>query len=168
MTIFSSCLIWPIFSFILPQDEYGCVYVVYTDLRSTYRRWRFWKIKIIFSNEAHFDLGGYVNKQNCSTSGTENPHAHAPTHPKRVTVWCGLWSRGVIGPFFFENETPLQSMAIVIGECWTNFCSQKLNRWILTTFGFNRMALQATQPKLHSMFCALFRSCYLTPLDYYL
>ena len=25
-------------------------------------------------------------------------------HPKRVTVWCGFWSRGIIGTFFFENE----------------------------------------------------------------
>ena len=31
-----------------------------------------------------------------------------PTHPKRVTVWCGFWSTGIIGTFFFENE---QSMA---------------------------------------------------------
>ena len=28
--------------------------------------------KIIFSNEAHFDLGGYVDKQNCRIWGTEN------------------------------------------------------------------------------------------------
>jgi len=21
-----------------------------------------------------------------------------------VTVWCGFWSGGIIGPFFFENE----------------------------------------------------------------
>ena len=41
--------------------------------------------KIIFSDEAHFDLGGYVNKQNCLIWDTENP-----THPKRVTVWCGF------------------------------------------------------------------------------
>ena len=27
-----------------------------------------------------------------------------PTHPKRVTVWWGFWSRGIIGPFFFKNE----------------------------------------------------------------
>ena len=27
--------------------------------------------KIIFSDEAHFDLGGYVNKQNCRIWGTE-------------------------------------------------------------------------------------------------
>ena len=25
-------------------------------------------------------------------------------HTKRVTVWCGFWSRDIIGPFFFENE----------------------------------------------------------------
>ena len=43
-------------------------------------------IKIIFSDEAYFDLGGYVNKQNCRTS-------------KWVTVWCGFCPRGIIGPF---------------------------------------------------------------------
>ena len=54
----------------------------------------------------------------------------------------------------------------------------------MATFGFNRTALRATQPKLHSMFCVIVfedriisrradvvwppRSCELTPLDYYL
>ena len=62
--------------------------------------------KIIFSDEAHFDLGGYVNKQNCSIWGTENLHAYIekPTHPKRVKFLCGFWSRRIIGPIFFENE----------------------------------------------------------------
>ena len=32
--------------------------------------------KIIFSDEAHFDLGEYVNKQNCRIWGAENPHAY--------------------------------------------------------------------------------------------
>ena len=26
-------------------------------------------------------------------------------HLKRVTVCCGFWSKGIIGPFFFENDT---------------------------------------------------------------
>ena len=26
------------------------------------------------------------------------------TQPKRVTVWCGFWSKGTIGPFCYENE----------------------------------------------------------------
>ena len=67
-------------------------------LRSTYRRCQFCKKKIIFSDETHFDLGGYVNIQNCRIWGTENPHAYIEklTHPKRVTFWCGFWSRGII------------------------------------------------------------------------
>ena len=48
----------------------------------------FGKKKIVFSDEAHFDLGGYVlvNKQNCHIWGTENPHAYIekPTHSNRV------------------------------------------------------------------------------------
>ena len=44
-------------------------------------------MKIIFSDEAHFDLGGFVNKQNCRIWGTENQHAciEKSTHPKRGT-----------------------------------------------------------------------------------
>ena len=32
--------------------------------------------KIIFSNEANFDLGRQVNKQNYRIWGTENPHGY--------------------------------------------------------------------------------------------
>ena len=76
------------------------------------------------------------------------------------------------------------AISITIEPCWTNFCSQKLKRRILATVGFNSTALRATQPKLHSMFCALIlkialsscradvvwppRNCDLTPLYYYL
>ena len=34
-----------------------------------------------------------------------------PMYTKRVTVWCRFWSRGIIGPFFFENE---QVMAVIV------------------------------------------------------
>lgn len=53
--------------------------------------------KIIFSDEAHFHLGGYVNKQNCRIWGSEQPHVivEKPMHPPRVTVWCGFWSGGI-------------------------------------------------------------------------
>ena len=72
--------------------------------------------KIIFTDEAHFNLCGYVSKQNCRIWGTENPHAYIEklTHPKRITVWCGFGFRGIIGPFFFEN---LQGEAVTdIGD----------------------------------------------------
>ena len=73
---------------------------------------------IIFSNEAHFDLGGYVNKQNCCIWCTENPHAYIekPMHSKRITVWCGFWSRDIIGPFFFENQKG--ETVTVNGDCY--------------------------------------------------
>ena len=91
------------------------------------------KKKIIFSDEAHFDLGEYANKRNCRIWGIENQHAYIekPQHPKRVTIWCGFWSRGIIRPFFFENE---QEEAVTVESCWRNFCSQKLKRRILAKF----------------------------------
>ena len=55
--------------------------------------------KINFSDDAHFDFGGYINKQNYHIWDTEILQAciKKPTHPKRVTAWYEFWSRGVIG-----------------------------------------------------------------------
>ena len=46
------------------------------------------KKKNIFFDEAHVDLYGQVNKQNCRIWGTENPHVYIekPTHSKLVTA----------------------------------------------------------------------------------
>ena len=62
--------------------------------------------KIIFSDEAHFWLNGFVNKQNCRIWGESNPQQiqQLPIYPEKLTVWCGLWSGGIIGPFFFKND----------------------------------------------------------------
>ena len=49
----------------------------------------------------------YVNNQNCRIWGSENPKIiiEKPLYPQRVNVWCGFWAGGIIGPYFFENET---------------------------------------------------------------
>ena len=62
--------------------------------------------KIIMSDKAHFHLGVYVNRQNCRILGSENPKTiiEKPLYPQRVTVWCGFWTEGIIGAYFFENE----------------------------------------------------------------
>ena len=153
-------------------------------LRSTYRLCRFWQKKIIFLDEAHFDLG----EQNCHIWGTEKPHAYIekPTHPKRVTVWCGFWSRDIIGLVFFENEQ---------GETITANCVRyraMLNEFLFTKIeeddvdniwfqqdGATCHTAEATLDVLYPLFedCIICRradvvwpprSCDLTPLDYYL
>ncbi|GFV64137.1 uncharacterized protein TNCV_3206451 [Trichonephila clavipes] len=43
--------------------------------------------RILFSNEAHFWLNGYVNKQTCRIWSEANPQAG-----------------GIIGPYFFKND----------------------------------------------------------------
>jgi len=78
--------------------------------------------KIIFSDEAHFHLNGYVYKQNCRIWGTKNPNViiKKPMHPPRVTVWCALWSGGIIGPFFLLKillEMPFRSTENVTKAC---------------------------------------------------
>lgn len=63
-------------------------------------------LKILFSDEAHFWLNGYVNKQNCRIWSDDNPQAivETPLHPEKVTVWCALWAGGIIGPYVFKND----------------------------------------------------------------
>ena len=59
--------------------------------------------KIVISDEAHFHLGGYVNKQNFRIWGSENPKMiiEKPLYPQRVTVWCGFLAGEISGPHFF-------------------------------------------------------------------
>ena len=62
--------------------------------------------QIFFSDEAHFWLNGYVNKQNCRIWSEDNPQVYVktPLHPEKMTVWCALWAGGIIGPYFFKND----------------------------------------------------------------
>ena len=57
-------------------------------------------------DEAHFHLDGFINRQNCRVWGSENPRVinEKQMHPQGVTVWCGFWAGGIIGPYFFEND----------------------------------------------------------------
>ncbi|GFT20236.1 uncharacterized protein TNCV_4060401 [Trichonephila clavipes] len=54
--------------------------------------------RILFSDEAHFWLNGYANKQNCRIWSEANPQVcvETPLHPEKLTVWCTLWAEGIL------------------------------------------------------------------------
>jgi hypothetical protein len=56
---------------------------------------------LIISNEAHFHLSGYINKQNFGYLSDNNPMQihEKPIHSEKVTLWCD-----VIRPYFFEEN----------------------------------------------------------------
>ncbi|GFV33183.1 hypothetical protein TNCV_970371 [Trichonephila clavipes] len=53
--------------------------------------------RILFSDEAHFWLNGYVNKQNCRIWSEANPQVYVetPLHPETLTAWYALWAGGI-------------------------------------------------------------------------
>jgi hypothetical protein len=83
------------------------------DKRMSFSRWFLEQVNrdqsfvdtLITSDEAHFHLNGFVNRQNCRYWCDHNPEeiVQVPLHPTRVTVWCALSSSGIIGPYFFED-----------------------------------------------------------------
>ncbi|GFY02546.1 hypothetical protein TNCV_3504261 [Trichonephila clavipes] len=54
--------------------------------------------RILFSDETHFWLNGYVNKQNCRIWIEANPQVYVetPLHPEKLTVRCALWAGGIL------------------------------------------------------------------------
>ena len=102
----------------------------------------------------HFRLFGQKvnnNNRNCCIWGSENPNViiEKPMHPQRVTVWCGFWYGGIIGPFLLENE---QGAAFTVnGERY---------RFMLNKFSFPKIKddMNNWSP----------RDCDLTPLNYFL
>ncbi|GFY08979.1 transposable element Tc3 transposase [Trichonephila clavipes] len=123
--------------------------------------------RILFSDEAHFWLNGYVNKQNCRIWSEANPQVYVetPLHPEKLTVWCALWAGGIIGPYFFKNDeghNVTVNGAVVLtrrrNTCHTTRATIDL---LKDTFG-DRLISRFGPVNWPS------RSCDLTPLDYFL
>ncbi|CAH1988625.1 unnamed protein product [Acanthoscelides obtectus] len=129
--------------------------------------------KIVFSDEAHFWLNGYVNKQNCRIWSKDQPEAlqELPMHPEKITVWCGLWAGGIIGPYFFKDDNGRN--VTVNGERYramiTNFFLPKMEEldlcdlWFQQDGEFGEQFISRLGPVHWPP-----RSCDLTPLDYFL
>ncbi|GFW13613.1 DUF4817 domain-containing protein [Trichonephila clavipes] len=144
--------------------------------------------RILFSDEAHFWLNGYVNKQKCRIWSEANPQVYVetPLHPEKLTVWCTLWAGGIIGPYFFKNDECHN--VTVNGDRYramiTNFFIPELYNHDVQELWFQQdgatcHTARATIDLLKDMFgdrlISRFgpvnwppRSCDLTPLDYFL
>ena len=109
-----------------------------------------------------------------------------PMHPQRVTVWCGFWSGGIIGPFFFENE---QGAAVTVNG--VRYCAM-INDFLFPALeeeDIGNIWFQQDGAPCHTAHVSIdllrtvfedriisrnanviwpARSCDLTPLDYYL
>ena len=141
MIILSSCLIWQTMSFILPLNEYGCVYAwtmlgnIATDRltedgnfgkKNHLFRWSlFWSWRLF-------------KQEKLSYSGHRKP---ARIHWKADAPTTSRW----------------QGEAVTVnGDRYQVMLNEFLFTKNLSGGYFNRAALSATQPKLQSMFCALF------------
>ena len=58
------------------------------------------------SDEAHFHLDDQVISKNNIYWGSSRPDevSQKPLHSHKVTVWCALSMKGIIGPLFFEEN----------------------------------------------------------------
>ncbi|GFW65054.1 uncharacterized protein TNCV_393201 [Trichonephila clavipes] len=101
--------------------------------------------RILFSDEAHFWLNGYVNKQNCRIWTEANPQVYVetPLHPEKLTVWCALWEL-----WFQQDGATCHTARATIDLLKDTFGDRLISR-----FG------PVNWPP---------RSCDLTPLDYFL
>lgn len=144
--------------------------------------------KIVFSDEAHFWLNGYVNKQNCRIWSEDQAEAlqELPMYPEKVTVWCGLWAGGIIGPYFFKGDDGRN--VTVNGERYRlmidDFFLPKMEELDMPDMWFQQdgatcHTARESMAKLRAAFGEQFisrlgpvnwppRSCDLTPLDYFL
>ncbi|GFY00640.1 transposable element Tc3 transposase [Trichonephila clavipes] len=144
--------------------------------------------RILFSDEAHFWLNGYVNKQNCRIWSEANPQVYVetPLHPEKLTVWCALWTGRIIGPYFFKNDKGHN--VTVNGDRYramiTNFFIPELNNHDVQELWFQqdgatchtaRATIDLLKDTFSDRLISRFgpvnwppRSCDLTPLDYFL
>jgi transposase len=67
--------------------------------------------RIVWADEATFKLNGHVNRHNCVYYAVENPHIviTQEMNAPGVTAWMGIWSGGLIGPFFFRDTVTAHS-----------------------------------------------------------
>ena len=88
------------------RHQWRRIFVIWA---TTWKWFGFYR-KIIFSDQAHIWLNGFLNKENMHYWSDSNPHIlhESSLHPENITVWCGLWTGGV--PHISVNGNRYRSM----------------------------------------------------------
>lgn len=117
-----------------------------------------------------------------------NPHElHESTlHPEKITVWCGLWAGGVIGPYFFRDDQDRhvtvngnRYRSMITEYFWPELDDMDLDNMWFQQDGATSHTANVTIDLLKTKFGERVisrngpvnwppRSCDLTPLDYFL
>jgi hypothetical protein len=111
-------------------------------------------------DDAYFKLYGTVNKQNFRYRSAENPHQlhQRPLYDPKVTVSCAVWSREVIGPYFFENEDG-QAITVI-----SQHCRETINEFLALKFPPNHnLWFQQDGAGTHTAVKSITAICHLFP-----
>ncbi len=59
--------------------------------------------QMFFTDKAWFHLDGFINAQNYRIWSSEKPQEYRETglHSKKLSVWCAVSRRRIVGPIFF-------------------------------------------------------------------
>jgi hypothetical protein len=59
--------------------------------------------QILWTDEASFKLNGQINRHNSVYWSDSDPHEfiQEELNVTGLTVWVGIWSGGIVGPYFF-------------------------------------------------------------------
>ncbi|GFX86181.1 transposable element Tc3 transposase [Trichonephila clavipes] len=143
--------------------------------------------RILFSDEVHFWLNGYVNKQNCRIWSEANPQVYVktPLHPEKTD--CLVRFYGLVESLVRTSKT-MKATTLVNGDRYramiTNFFIPELNNHDVQELWFQqdgatchtaRATIDLLKDTFGDRLISCFgpvnwppRSCELTPLDYFL
>jgi len=103
-------------------------------------------MKVISSDEAHFHLCGYVNKQNNRIWASERPSQiqQRPLHPVYTTVWAAVTSEGIVDVQFIRNQ---KVNAALYGRILEDFIRKMDEKGITSTHWFQQDGARAHTTK---------------------
>ena len=84
--------------------------------------------KVLWSDEAKFHLNGTVNCHNCVYWRDKAPEVTAIS--KGISVWCGMHSRGILGPVFIEENINAENYLEILKRHVIPFCEEQFEEMV--------------------------------------